>query len=209
MSAQEKIINAATEAFLLKGIKAVTMDSIAQAAGVSKRTVYELFEDKDALAVATIKHMILENNRKIIELIGNTSNVIEALFIAMETESIRRNNLSPVFEADMMKYHDIIMADFLANRDKMCEFSAGYTFIQKGIEQGVIRKEMKVELVDSFLHDMIGIVHHSKRLKQLNPSKDDVISNIFLPYFRGICTRKGMTLMEKYFEKLPDESATL
>lgn len=208
MSAQEKIIIAATEAFLLKGIKAVTMDSIAQAAGVSKRTVYELFEDKDALAVATIKQMILDNNRKIIELIGNTSNVIEALFIAMETESVRRTNLSPVFEADMIKYHDIIMADFLANRDKMCEFSAGYTFIQKGIEQGVIRQEMKVELVDSFLHDMIGIVHHSKRLKQLNPSKDDVISNIFLPYFRGICTRKGMTLMEKYFEKLPDESAS-
>lgn len=203
-TAHEKIINAAIEAFQLKGIKSVTMDSIAQSAGVSKRTVYELFEDKDALAIATIKQMILDNNRKIIELIGNTDNVIEALFLALESESIRRNKLSPVFESDMMKYHDTIIADLIANPDKMCDYSAGFTFLQKGIEQGVLRKELKIELVDSFLHDMVGIIHHSARIKQLNPTKDEVISNIFLPYFRGICTRKGLSLMEKYFENLTD-----
>ncbi|MGE5317525.1 MAG: TetR/AcrR family transcriptional regulator [Chloroflexota bacterium] len=204
MSAEEKIINAAMEAFQLKGIKSVTMDSIAQAAGVSKRTVYELFEDKDALAIATIKRMILDNNRKLIELLGHTENVIEALFIAMDTESNRRTKLSPVFEADLSKYHDIIMAEFLEHPEKLCDYSAGFTFLQKGIEQGVIRKEMRIEIVDSFLHDMIGLVHHSKRIKQIKPTKEEVINNIFLPYFRGICTRKGLTLMEKYFENLSE-----
>lgn len=202
MTAQEKIINAAIDAFQLKGIKSVTMDNIAQAAGVSKRTVYELFQDKDALAIATIKQMIIDNNRKIIDLLSNTDNVIEALFITLENESRRRNQISPVFETDMMKYHSAIMAEFLSQPEKMCEYSAGFTFLQKGIEQGVIRKELKIELVDSFLHDMIGIVHHSSRLRQINPTKDEVISNIFLPYFRGICTRKGLTLMDKYFENL-------
>lgn len=200
MTAQEKIINAALEAFQLRGIKSVTMYHIAQAAGVSKRTVYELFEDKDALAIATIKHMILENNRKLNELIGNTDNVVEALVAAIDNESKRRTTMSPVFEADLSRYHELIMAEFLAQPDKMCEYSAGFTFLQKGIEQGVIRKELKIEVVDTVLHDLIGMVHHSKRLKQLNPSKNDIINNVFLPYFRGICTNKGLSLMEKYFE---------
>jgi TetR/AcrR family transcriptional regulator, cholesterol catabolism regulator len=204
LTAQEKIINAAIEAFQVYGIKSVTMDSIAQAAGVSKRTVYELFADKDALAVATIKQMIIENNKQIIELIGNTENVIEALFLAMESESKRRSSISPAFQTDMMKYHSEVTAEFLADRDKMCEFSAGFTFLQKGIEQGVIRKDLKLEIVDTFLHDMIGVVHQSQRLKLLNPVKEDIINNIFLPYFRGICTRKGLSLMDKYFENLAE-----
>lgn len=46
---RRKVIEAATELFLRDGYVATTMDAIAAAAGVSKRTVYNNFDDKDAL----------------------------------------------------------------------------------------------------------------------------------------------------------------
>ena len=46
---RERIITAATEAFTSKGIKSITMDDIAAALGISKRTLYEVFSDKESL----------------------------------------------------------------------------------------------------------------------------------------------------------------
>ena len=46
---RERIIMTATEAFTLKGIKCITMDDIAAALGISKRTLYEVFADKESL----------------------------------------------------------------------------------------------------------------------------------------------------------------
>ncbi len=40
---RERIMVAATEAFTSKGIKSITMDDIAAALGISKRTLYEVF----------------------------------------------------------------------------------------------------------------------------------------------------------------------
>jgi len=199
MTPEEKIIEAAMAAFQLRGIKSVTMDSIAQAAGVSKRTVYELFEDKDALVVQVLGRMITKNNKYLVEIIGNTSNVIEAMFQIMEQESLRRDEMPHMLMQDMHKYYPLVNAAFFSDPEKMCEYSPTYTFLQKGTEQGIIRKDLNIDFVDNFLHELLGIVHTSERLKQLKPTKQDIINNVFMPYFRGICTRKGMTLMEKYF----------
>lgn len=204
MTAEEKIISAAYDAFTLVGVKNVTMDSIAQAAGVSKRTVYELFKDKDDLAIAVIKHMIIQNNKEMIELIGNTEDVIEALFIVMESESHRREVLSPVFKNDIQKYMPKIN-DLFFDHEKLAELSAGFIFLKKGIEQGVFRKDLRLEVVDLFMHEMIGILHTSERLKGLKMGKLEIMNNIFIPYFRGICTKKGLALMDKYFKNLNEE----
>lgn len=204
MTQREKIIEAAMEAFTIKGIKSVTMDSIAQAAGVSKRTVYELFQDKDALVVEAIGQMIAEHNRNMIEIIGNTSNVIEAMFIILESEAKRQQNVSPLLHEDLKKYYTMVNEAYFSHSEKICEYSATYTFLQKGIEQGLIRKELRSDFVDSFLHELVGITHNSERLRLLKPTKEMFMDNIFMPYFRGICTRKGLSLMEKYFDNLTE-----
>lgn len=205
ISSREKILNAATEAFLQKGIRSVTMDSIAKTAGVSKRTVYELFEGKDTLAVATIKKMILDKNKAMIDIIGNTDNVIEALVVVLENESKHMQSIPPALEQDMMLYFPSVSASLIIEMEEVNEYSATYAFIKKGIEQGVLNKDLKVNLVDSFLHELVGILHTSYRIKALNPTKDELLENVFLPYFRGICTKKGLGLMEKYFENLKED----
>ncbi len=206
MTAEEKIINTAYAAFMLVGVKNVTMDHIAQAAGVSKRTVYELFKDKDDLVIAVIKDMIIKHNQHMIELIGNTDNIIEALFRVIETESNRREELSPAFMHDLQKYLPKINELFY-DHEKLAEFSAGFIFLKKGIEQGILLSDLRIELVDLFLHEMIGILHTSERLKGLKMEKTEVLNNIFIPYFRGICTKKGLALMDKYFKNLNEDKS--
>ena len=46
---RERIIDTAVEAFSAHGIKSITMDDIATSLGISKRTLYEVFSDKETL----------------------------------------------------------------------------------------------------------------------------------------------------------------
>ena len=57
MDNRERIIEGAAELFKTYGIKSVTMDSLANHLGMSKRTIYEVFSDKDELLIGVLKRM--------------------------------------------------------------------------------------------------------------------------------------------------------
>jgi len=81
MDTKEKILQRTGELFRMMGMKSLTMDFIAADLGISKRTLYELFSDKDSLMLHTIDYMIMESNKRLLDLMKGTENVIEAIFV--------------------------------------------------------------------------------------------------------------------------------
>ena len=53
-----RIVEAATRLFLKQGYAAVSMEAIASAAGVSKRTLYARFTDKEAVMQAAVERLV-------------------------------------------------------------------------------------------------------------------------------------------------------
>ncbi|GAP43606.1 transcriptional regulator, TetR family [Lentimicrobium saccharophilum] len=204
MEAREKILDKAIELFLNLGIRNVTMDSIAAESGVSKRTIYELFKDKDDLVVQSLREMIIRHNQDMLGIISEAGNVIEAIFMIMKMEALRRGSFARVFTEDIKKYFPVVNASLYSCKKSLKEFSASFTLLEKGIREGIFRKDMRLDLVDNFLHELIGLIHNSDRLRILQPTGQEVLSNIFLPYFRGICTSEGVALMDKYTENIND-----
>lgn len=74
---RERIIMTATEAFTLKGIKCITMDDIAAALGISKRTLYEVFADKESLLKECILHKQAERDKYLQAIYEQSNNVLE------------------------------------------------------------------------------------------------------------------------------------
>lgn len=204
MEAREKILDKAIELFLNLGIRNVTMDTIAAESGVSKRTIYELFKDKDDLVVQSLREMIIRHNQDMLGIISEAGNVIEAIFMIMKMEAQRRGSFARVFTEDIKKYFPVVNASLYSCKKSLKEFSASFTLLEKGIREGIFRKEMRLDLVDNFLHELIGLIHNSDRLRMLQPTGEEVLSNIFLPYSRGICTSEGVALMDKYTENIND-----
>jgi hypothetical protein len=101
---------------------------------------------------------------------------------------------------DIKKYFHAVNNAFFSCKEDLKKFSASYTLIIKGVKQGIFRKELRTELVDTFLHEVVSMLHNSDRLIMLEPTDHEVLRNIILPYFRGISTPKGMELLENYFE---------
>jgi AcrR family transcriptional regulator len=200
MEIREKIMLKSLEKFLSLGIRNVTMDAIAAETGVSKRTIYELFSDKEDLVVECISYLILKTNEENLKIVEKTENAIEAIFLITKCQKDNREKFTRVFIEDMKKYITLVNAFIYSKKENIKKYSAFYQILEKGIKQGFFRKDIRLDLVDTFMQELISFVHSNERINLLNPSDEDLKNNIFMPYVRGICTPEGLTLVTKYFE---------
>jgi AcrR family transcriptional regulator len=60
MEPQERIVSKAHELFMRYGIRSVSMDEVANHLGMSKKTIYQFYADKDALVEDVINIEITE-----------------------------------------------------------------------------------------------------------------------------------------------------
>ncbi len=207
MEPKEKILKRASELFLSLGIRNVTMDSLASDLSISKRTIYEIFKDKDDLVIACIRYILTEDNKTLLGIIAGTSNVIEALVTIIRHEKSRRAQFPAEFVEDVKKYFPMVQAQFFSCKADLKQFSASYRLLEKGMEEGIFRSDLWIEMVDHYIHEMVSLVHHSERLASLKAQDTDYLHNIALPYFRGLCTPKGLELMSQFFDQSPDLSS--
>ncbi len=149
MNTREHIILVAFELFVKYGIRSVTMDQIAGQLGISKRTLYETFENKNELLKSGLEYFINIKNTRANEIIKKSDNVIQAMFILRKKGEEMKKKVNPLFFEDIKKYYPEICS-LLTSRSNNKDYSITYTLIKKGIKDGIFKKELNVELVNIF-----------------------------------------------------------
>ncbi len=198
METKDKILARTGELFRMMGMKALTMDMIAADLGVSKRTIYEYFGDKETLMLAAFDYMIKENNKYLLEVAAESPNVIEAIFVITEIQHRRMVTSNPIIFDDLKRFFVRLNISYYSNREKCREFSVVYNLLERGKREGIFREELKIDVVDTFMMELVILFHTSEALKNLKMTREEAIVNIFLPFFRGLCTVRGVELLDQY-----------
>src|SRR6201986_1453326 len=142
----ERIIEGGEELFLKAGIKSVTMDDIAKHLGISKKTIYHFFKDKNELVLALVKKKLEEDECQMTELIDGAGNVIEAMINMMKCSQEIFSRINPIVIHDMQKYPPDAWKQFQ-------DFKSGVLIntleqlLSKGIKQGYIRPDIDVRII--------------------------------------------------------------
>ena len=191
-SLRERIIEKAMQDFSRDGIRAVKMDMLAKELGISKRTMYEIFEDKETLLFEGIKvygerkreymHSYAEEGHDVIDII------MEAYH--MKVEEVRAVN--PDFYLDLMKYPRLAQHMKEAQQKSREGFLA---FMKRGVDDGYFRPDVNYELVPH-IFDALGQYILTNSLVQ-QYSVEELFSNCFLIALRGFCTDKGLHTIDK------------
>lgn len=200
MDIKERIIDGAAELFKTYGIKSVTMDSIANQFGMSKRTIYEIFADKDELLMAVLTRMNQQMKDLIRKVLAESENSIVAIFKMLEINRDNFQSMSPAFMADLKKYHyEVLMKK--ADRSEMPDYRNHQEIIENGINEGLFRSEINPDLANRCLFNLGSSIMNNDQYPFDQFSRRDVIRNIFINYLRGISTQKGLLLIDKLEEK--------
>lgn len=200
MEISERILSEASQLFMKHGIRSVTMDDIAKEMGISKRTIYENFRDKDEL----LKNCILKNREEqklqIHGLVATSSNVIDAIFRVMVEVTATMNKIHPSFIIDLRKYHYQIWKNFVMQHqaDHIRELGR---LIQKGVEDGIFRQDIIVDIVTRMLNLQLRELSNEEVFPPDLYSRAEVFVNIIVNFTRGIATEKGIRIIEQILDE--------
>ena len=176
------------------GIRSMTMDSLAEEMGISKRTIYERFKDKDTLLMEVIKFYKDKTTQEALQLIDQSDNAIEALFRIIKMTVDQMQRMSPAFFHDFKKYHQNVFKQF-AEPGEIRDLSMTRKLLETGIKQEVFRDDIHIEIVNHAIHALFDLFGHSSEMVDTGFNRKDMFDHILVPYFRGISTKKGRKLL--------------
>lgn len=197
MSQIERIIQGGGELFLQAGIKSVTMDDIAKHLGMSKKTIYQFFKDKNDVVIAFAKMKLKEDKDQMVEIMSESTNVIEELINMMKYSEDIFSRINPIIIHDMQKYHPEAWSEFHKFKTDVLVGTLE-ELLTKGIQQGYIRPEIDVKIIARMRVSQVemGFNTFLYPLAEFNPW---TIQVQFLEHFNyGICTLKGYRLLNQY-----------
>jgi len=200
MEIRSRIIEGAAELFRTYGIRSVTMDNLASHLGISKRTIYEVFSDKDEMVTGVLRWMA-ERQKELLEKILNESeNSIVVIFRMLEINRDYFQGMSQAFQADLKKFHhDVLMKK--NNKSEMPDFRNNQQIIERGIKEKLFRKEINSDIVNRCLYSLGRSIMDGELYPYEEFPRNEVMKNIFINYLRGISTIEGLALISKLESK--------
>ncbi|GHT39266.1 TetR family transcriptional regulator [Bacteroidia bacterium] len=200
MELRDRIIQEASILFFRKGIKSMTMSDIANEMGISKRTLYEVFRDKEELLDKCISSHLEKADTEMAAIAGHSENVIDSLMRIYAKHLQEAQNVSKTVMRDLKKYHKSIYEKIECRQKEGMGFFI--PLFKKGIEQGLIRKDVNLEIMLWLLKSQFKALMDDEFIPTDKYSTDEFIRVIILSFIRGIATPSGNEKVDNIVEKL-------
>ncbi len=198
MEIKERIIAKAGDLFFQYGIKGVSMDELASSLGISKRTIYEIFQDKKEILMSLLISFRDERRKVFDKLTSDESNVVEIFIKIIEIQQSTPTCNVKFFE-DIHKYYPeanrYIEDDFKRNKEYLSKF------LQNGIEQGYIREDLNVEVTAFLVEQSTYIYMRATSLEKPLFTFSELFYTMMINFVRGILTEKGIKIIDAYLEQ--------
>ena len=191
-SLKDKILEISMKAFAERGVRAVRMDEIASRLGISKRTLYEIYDDKEQLLFEGVCKYDRQKKDSLAEYAkGAHVNVMDVILEAYRRKAEDTRMVCPQFYIDIQKYPKIlqyIKKEHNRTRDEFMQF------MERGVSEGYFRQDVDYHLI-SCLFDAIGqyIMQNNQLLKVY--SFEQLFNGLLLVPLRGFCTEKGLQVL--------------
>lgn len=176
------------------------MDFLATEMGISKRTLYERFKDKETLLRKTLEYQDEKSRQEREKLARECTNPLELNLMEYKaiSDSLRRINRNYI--RDLQKYHPQIADYFTKKRET--DMEKVVSVMEKSIQEGYIRAELNPRILALLLRVQLETLIYSEEIEKNHFSYPEVFETIVLNYARGIATPKGLKLIEDFMEKM-------
>lgn len=203
MEPQEKILKSSLALFFKYGIKHVTMDDIAKELGMSKKTIYQFYKEKDDLVNQLCDMELKEHECDFDDFNKKASDPIHEIMLISEKMRSMMQNINPIFFMDLQKFYPTAFHRFQSFKENSA-YRNILINIKRGIAEGVYRGDLDPEFVSRLRLaqiDKLMFGNYFSFDKVSFAKTNELILDIFI---YGICTVKGHKLFNNY-KKIKEE----
>lgn len=189
---RQQTLVVAMSLFKRDGVKSVKMDDIAAELGISKRTLYEMYSNKEDLLYECVKNDKQRFHQMLVDYSQTAANEMEIItyFFRLQVDDLSTTN--PAFFTDVVKYLKTV--DYL-KRNKARLKKNSKTFIDSGIKHGYFRSDVNYEILDK-LGDLAMNNCMQNRMYRQYPLKD-IFRTFMIIFTRTCCTETGQQYMHR------------
>jgi AcrR family transcriptional regulator len=187
----------ARELFIQFGIRHLSMDELASELGMSKKTIYNYYKDKEEI-VMTMLQLKLDKGYDEHQLWKQKAkNAIHESFMAIDQtyEIFSRMNPSTMF--DLQKYHPNAYQAFISYKNKFL-YDVIKNNLEWGIKDGLFRSDINVELIVRYRLESMLLAFVPEIYMNVDMGVGKTHEQLFYLFLYGIATPKGYQMINKY-----------
>ena len=197
LDTKQRIQQAANDLVMQYGIRSVSMDDIAANLGMSKKTIYQFFKDKDELVEAVVEDVIVTNQCECNADRNRADNAVHEIFLVMDMMAEMFKTMNPSILFDMQKYHPAAFRKFLKHKNEFI-YQECTQNLQRGIAEGFYRPGIVVDIICRFRVETMFIPFNPEFQQNLKHKLLKIEEEIIIHYLYGLVSLKGYKLVEKY-----------
>ncbi len=197
MEIKEKIVSVAAEMFMRYGVRSVSMDDVARDLGMSKKTLYQSFSNKDELIQEVAKAHIKVEREQFEDMAAKSENAIDELVQMTSCMRHMMQNMNPSLLFDLQKYHPDAWDLFLDFKVNFIRTQIQNN-IQRGLAEGNYREGINAKVLATLRIEQVQMVFDPKIFPTSEFNLVDVQVQVLDHFIHGLLSDKGRILYKKY-----------
>jgi AcrR family transcriptional regulator len=194
---KERILEKAHELFMRYGVRSVSMDDIAAQLGMSKKTLYQYYTDKEELVDAVLSEMLEKNRNDCATYRQDAENAVHEVFQAFDMIQEMFSNMNPSIVFDLEKYHPAVYKK-LAQHKKVFMYQMIGQNLERGVKEELYRQEINVDVLTRFRIESMMLPFDSEIFPDNRSHLVQIQEEILEHFLYGLATVKGQKLIQKY-----------
>jgi len=194
---KDHIVAEADRLFCRHGIKSITMDDVAAELGMSKKTIYQYFDDKNELVSTFIRQKVSANICMLDQSVARAENPIDEIFRAVKLVKELFLNINPTLFYDLQKFHPQAWKIFQQFRNEYLYQCIGKN-LETGIACGLYRKNIDLDILIRLRIEQIDMVFNQEAYPPATYHPAQVMESITEHFVYGIATLKGHEQIRQY-----------
>ncbi len=200
LDTKQRIKKAAHDLVMQYSIRSVSMDDIAANLGMSKKTIYQYFKDKDELVEAVVDEILETNQYECNADRDKADNAVHEIFLVMDMMAEMFKSMNPSIIYDMQKYHPAAFRKFLKHKNEFL-FNVCTQNLERGIKEELYRPELTVDIMCRYRVETMFIPFNPEFQQSLKHSLVKIEEEIIVHFLFGLVSLKGYKLIMKYKEQ--------
>ncbi len=197
MEAKKKILNSAEELFIQYGIRSVTMDDVARDASMSKKTLYQYFDNKDGLVSEVALNHFEKETKEFEGIYDQSTDAIHEILLVSQCLRKHVYRMNPSLLYDMQKYHGKAWDNYLEFKHSTIRGHIERN-IERGKKEGYFREELDAKVLSILRVEGVQLVFNTKIFPRGEFDFPSVQMQILDHFVHGLLTDKGRKKYEEY-----------
>jgi AcrR family transcriptional regulator len=204
---KEDISNKAAQLFFSYGLKSISMDDLAKKTGLSKKTLYQHFLDKNELVNDVADYLIDSHQQTFTHCAKQSKNAVEELFMQSDLTLTSLPNVNLPFFYDLQKYYPAVWDKIVVYKKEFL-IPCFETNLQRGINEGFFRTELDIPFTAEIRLQQINAWFNQDEFSSHAQRQLQLQQDLTLFYLHGISTTKGKQVITKYLKSKHENDRT-